>query len=243
MKSIIYVYLSALLLSGCSQKSTAEKSPSNTTTQSGTVTRTEAHAHGIGAHGGVVFELGKYHAEFTVDHAKKECRLFMLNADETNPQPIKVTANELLLTTKETKSKDGKLIAKMTIQLLPEKNDGRGTIFIGTDPGLGSEASLAGVVAGMIDGKPSQGEFKEGQVHGHLTGSTTQRESELFLKPGGIYTAADIEKNGRVLPSVKFVDMSWSHDDDLKTGDKICPVTFNKADAQCVWYDAPSLIH
>jgi hypothetical protein len=30
--------------------------------------------------------------------------------------------------------------------------------------------------------------------------------------------------------------MSWAHEDDLKAGDKVCPVTANKADPQCEWY-------
>lgn len=102
------------------------------------------------------------------------------------------------------------------------------------------------MVIGEIDGKPSQGEFKEElEGHGHTgsatassktAGKPTDRETALFLTPGGIYTVSDIEKNGRVVPSVKFQGISWSHDDDLKKGDKVCPVTDNKADAQCIWY-------
>lgn len=160
----------------------------------------------------------------------------MLSADETNPKPIIVAANELMLTIKETRTKDGKVIPRMTIQLLPSTEKSEGTIFVGSDPTLGTEASFSGMVAGMIDGKPSQGEFKEGDEHAHATPAGNVKEQDLFLKPGGLYTMADIEKNGKLVPSAKFKDMSWAHEDDLKPGDKICPVTYNKADAQCVWY-------
>ena len=30
----------------------------------------------------LVFDLGKYHAEFTVDHDKKECTVLVIGADE-----------------------------------------------------------------------------------------------------------------------------------------------------------------
>lgn len=234
--------LSAVLIAGCKQENAVSKPSVNKTPVT-----SEAHAHGIGPNGGIVFELGKYHAEFTVDHEKKECTVVVLSADEKNPQPVKVAAKELMVTTKETKTMDGKVIPRMTIKLLPkEAADSKGSIFVGSDAGLGQVANFAGMVIGEINGKPSQGEFREElEGHGHTdsamassntTGKPTDREIALFLTPGGIYTAADIEKNGRVVPSVKFQGASWSHDDDLKKGDKICPVTDNKADAQCVWY-------
>jgi hypothetical protein len=63
----------------------------------------------------------------------------------------------------------------------------------------------------------------------------TQFERELFLTPGGVYTKADIDANGNTIPSEKFTGIRWTHDDDLKTGDKLCPVTANKADQRCYW--------
>jgi hypothetical protein len=87
----------------------------------------------------------------------------------------------------------------------------------------------------VIDGKPYFGEFKE-KPHEKLPDiGGTPYERELHLTPGGIYTAADIKANGNTVPSVKYKDISWPHDDDLKPGDKVCPVTTNKADERCVW--------
>lgn len=239
----IALLFSSIIMSGCKQENAGTKTPASKAEAKNT--KTEAHAHGVGPNGGIVFELGKYHAEFTVNHDKKECTVVVLSADEKNPKPIKVAAKELMLTTKETKSSDGKLVPRMTIKLLPKDDAGsQGSIFVGADAGLGYVANFAGMVIGEIDGKPSQGEFKEeSEGHGH-TGTTTantsakptDRETAMFLTPGGIYTNADIEKNGRVVPSVKFHGISWAHDDELKKGDKVCPVTDNKADAQCVWY-------
>src|SRR4051812_6496861 len=118
------------------------------------------HAHGKGPNGGVVFDLGKYHAEFTVDHDKKECTVLVLGQDEKTPAPV--AAKELTVTTKPTKTKDGKVVPPMTIKVLPkDEKDGKATKFVGTDPGLGNVADFEGTVLAEIDGKPSQGEFKE----------------------------------------------------------------------------------
>jgi hypothetical protein len=118
------------------------------------------HAHGKGPNGGVVFDLGKYHAEFTVDHDKKECTVLVLGNDEKTPTPV--AAKELTVTTKETKTKDGKVVAPMTIKMVPkDEKDGKATKFVGTDPGLGNVADFEGTAIGEIGGKPAQGEFKE----------------------------------------------------------------------------------
>jgi hypothetical protein len=116
--------------------------------------------HGSGPNGGVVFDLGKYHAEFAVDHPKKECTILVLGDDEKTPTAV--AAKELTLTTKETKTEDGTVVAPMTIKMLPvDETDGKATKFVGSDPGIGNVADFEGTVLGEIDGKPSQGEFKE----------------------------------------------------------------------------------
>lgn len=120
------------------------------------------HAHGKGPNGGVVFDLGKYHAEFTVDHPKKECTVLFVTGDDKDAKPLPVAATEFTLTTKETKTKEGKVVPPMTVKLTPaDAKDGKATKFVGTDPGIGNVADFEGTVLGEIDGKPSKGEFKE----------------------------------------------------------------------------------
>lgn len=122
--------------------------------------RKDAHTHGKGPNSGVVFDLGKYHAEFTVDHDKKECTVFLLGNDEKTP--MAVVAKDLSLNTKETKTKGGKAVPPMTIKLLPKgESDGKASKFVGADPGLGNDANFEGTIFGEIEGKPSQGQFKE----------------------------------------------------------------------------------
>jgi hypothetical protein len=120
----------------------------------------EEHAHGKGPNEGVVFDLGKHHAEFTVDHKAKECTVLIVGDDEKTPLPVE--AKELTVTTKETKTKAGVVVAPMTIKLLPkDEKQGKASRFVGGDPGLGNVADFAGTVLGEINGRPSQGEFKE----------------------------------------------------------------------------------
>lgn len=120
------------------------------------------HSHGTGPNGGVVFDLGKYHAEFTVDHPKSECTVLIVTGDKTDAKPLPIAAKELTLTTKETKTADGKVVPPMTVKLLPvDEADGKAAKFVGTDPGISNVADFAGTVLGEVDGKPSQGDFEE----------------------------------------------------------------------------------
>lgn len=151
--------LAALTTLGCSDQTGTPPSAKDKGSAKD-VGKKDDHAHGQGPNGGVVFDLGKHHAEFTVDHDKKECMILVLGDDEKTP--TKVAAKELNLTTKETKTKDAKVVPPMTIKMLPkDEADGKASKFVGADPGLGSVADFEGTVLGEIDGKPSQGTFKE----------------------------------------------------------------------------------
>src|SRR5262245_1387833 len=151
--------VAALAGTGCSPQSGTPTGKDRGAAKGGG--KAEEHGpHGKGPNGGVVFDLGKYHAEFTVDHGKKECTIFILGDDEKTPTPA--AAKELTLNTKATKTEDGKPVPPMTIKLLPkDESGGKATKFVGTDPGLGHVADFSGTVLGEIDGKPSQGEFME----------------------------------------------------------------------------------
>jgi hypothetical protein len=148
--------LLAVLAASCMNKGTTAKE----VTKKETSAKEVEHVHGEGPNGGVVFDLGRYHAEFTVDHDKNECSIVILGSDEKTPVPV--AAKELTLTTKPTTAKDGKKLPAMTIKLLPkDESGGKAAKFVGTDPGLGHVAAFAGTVVGEINGKPSQGEFKQ----------------------------------------------------------------------------------
>ena len=154
--------VAVLATAGCSQQSGTAPTANDkaVTKDSG---KTSDHApHGAGPNGGVVFDLGKYHAEFTVDHPAKECTVLFVTGDGSDAKPLPVAAKEFTLTTKETKTAEGQTVAPMTIKMLPkDEQGGKASKFVGTDPGLGNVADFEGTVLGEIDGKPSQGTFTE----------------------------------------------------------------------------------
>src|SRR5438046_832608 len=102
----------ALVVVGCGQDG---GKPSDTKTDTaGKGGKETEHAHGKGPNGGVVFDLGKYHAEFTVDHDKKECKVLMLGMDEKTPKAV--ACKELTGNTKETKTKEGRGVEPISIK-------------------------------------------------------------------------------------------------------------------------------
>src|SRR5262245_1185402 len=120
----------------------------------------DVHSHGKGPNDGVVFDLGKYHGELTIDHKKKEVMVLVLGPDAKTPKAV--AAKDLTVTTKQAKTKKGEVVEPMTIKLEPrDARGGRASKYVGTDPGLGLEADHEGTVVGEIDGKPVEGKFKE----------------------------------------------------------------------------------
>ncbi len=152
--------VAALAVTGCSQPSGTTPTTKDKGVAKESGKKAEHAPHGKGPNGGVVFDLGKYHAEFTVDHDKKECTVLVLGSDEKTPTPV--AAKELTVATRQAKTREGKVVPPMTIRMLPrDEKDGKASRFVGTDPGLGNVADFEGTVLGEIGGKPSQGEFKE----------------------------------------------------------------------------------
>src|SRR5262249_53904920 len=77
-----YVLLVAVLAGGCGPQGGPTKSEGKKDGGAAKGGKEDDHGpHGKGPNGGVVFDLGKYHAEFTVDHDKKECTVLVLGQD------------------------------------------------------------------------------------------------------------------------------------------------------------------
>ena len=224
------------IFAGCRQETSSPTLEPNIAAKGGG--KEPEHSHGAGPHGGPLAEWGAeaYHAEFTVAHAKQEVTVFILGGDAKTLAPI--TADKILLTIKRPKF-------QVELSATPQDSDpkGKASRFVGKHANFGKEQPFAGTISGEVNGKPYAGDFKEaahehdkGQAKPQSRGDAESREAKVFLTPGGIYTQADIEKNGGVVPSVKFKDIYWSHDDNLMPGDRVCPVTDNKADPQCYWW-------
>jgi hypothetical protein len=86
--------------------------------------------------------------------------ILVLGDDEKTPSPV--SATELVLVTKESKTAEGTVVSPMTITMKPvDATDGKASKFVGSDPGIGNVADFAGTVTGEVNAKPAQGEFQE----------------------------------------------------------------------------------
>lgn len=149
---VLGLLLLALVVAGCSAAPSTDGKDKDKNKEN-------KHTHGKGPNGGVVFDFGKYHGEFTVDHDKKECTLYILGSDEKTP--VAIAGKDLTVHTEETKTTEGKVVPKLAIKLQPTPAGEKASKFVGTDPGLGNVAEFAGRVVGEIDGKGANGKFKE----------------------------------------------------------------------------------
>lgn len=251
----LFVFLSIsisclLLFAGCSPSAPdSVAAPSHSSTQptdsnqaSGAeATTDEEHGHKEGAHGGIIVSLGRdsYHVEAIVTSGG-ELRLYTLGNDET--RVIDIGAQKLSGFVQP--SEGGESVA---IEIAPQPQPGDGeskaSLFIAQLPeGLVGKTINVTVPSMTIEGERFRLGFttkkSESEGHGDVAmpeKATDDAERELYLTPGGIYTQADIEANGKVTASQKFATFKAAHDLKPKVGDKICPVTLTKANAQCSW--------
>ncbi len=123
--------------------------------------------HGAGKNGGVIFDLGTYHGELTVNHDTKKMNVYFYKEvkgkKEKDWPEEAVPFKELTVVTKESKTKDGKKVPPMTITLRPkDAKDGKAKEYEGEDAGLANVADYEGDIFGNIGEDRINGHFKEG---------------------------------------------------------------------------------
>ncbi|MBL8864968.1 MAG: hypothetical protein JNK93_05355 [Planctomycetia bacterium] len=199
----------------------------------------DVHGHKPGAHGGILVSLGRdsYHAE-AVFEKNGTVRLYMLGKDEARVQEVEGQELTAFLTPEGSTESD-----KMTFRPEPQPGDAQGmtSLFTATLP----KDLLGKKVQVTINNINIQGErfritfANEGKGSHADAEMPAKKESDeeqtLFLTPGGLYTAADIVANGNTVPTVKYKGIRASHDDNPKTGDKICPISKTKANPKFTW--------
>lgn len=124
------------------------------------------HAHpDEGPHEGCLIEWGgdSLHGEFTVDHAKKEAIVYILDDTATkagNVKPEEIT--DLVLVIKNA-------TPPATIQLKhdPMRSDAKGIAFAGTHESLAKEMEYKGELSGKVKGVPYSASFAEKAEHEH----------------------------------------------------------------------------
>jgi hypothetical protein len=193
-----------------------------------------AHAEGVKA-------LGDYHARILVDE-DAVLRLVILSGKDEN-KINRIDRQDVIAYVQVANQPHG--AKKLTLKPEPQPGDpeGKTSQFAAALPEEFRGRPLVVTLRLNIGGEVYSPEFSSvpgSGGHGGHGGMpkpvASDKERELFLTPGGIYTAADIKANGGLTPSQKFAHIDgWPHDDDLKPGDKVCPVTKNKADPRCDW--------
>ena len=240
---VLMAIAASLYLSGCAETPTAKTaSKTNAKEEHGhphnDPESSDEHTHAPGAHGGSIVEIGRdsYHCEPVLGAADGKLKIFMLQSDET--KILEVDQQTLTAFVKADGSTEQ---VEVSLAPAPSKDDtaGKTSIFEGTLP----ESVRSGVVSVTIQNIKIAGErFRfsfelgdNGGDHGMPSTVSTSEARELYLTPGGIYTQADIEANGKMTAAEKFRTFKAAHDMNPKSGDKICPVTATKANDKCTW--------
>jgi len=217
--------LSLLFLAGCNPTKVGGKD----TTAKDKDTGKKEHAHSdTGPHGGVIVEWDDtYHAELTLDHAASTATVYILDDQAkkaANIDVAKITKVKLSIT-------NVKPIVSIDLVHDAKKSGDSGIVFTGSHESFAKPAELRGTIDGTVDGKPYSGDFK----YKPADKSKSAKLKEMYLQPGDVYTLADVKANGTTAHAEKFKGKVWDHDDNVKIGDKLCPITANKADKECAW--------
>lgn len=197
------------------------------------------HGHVPGVHDGIMVSLGRdsYHVEAVVE-SEGVIRLYTLGQDETRVIDVEnQTMKGFVKAEGETDSK------AITFEPSPQEGDktGKTSLFVGQLPkelvGRKLEVTIPNI---RIDGERFRLGFQIVQ-EGHSVAAempdkvADDAERELYLTPGGRYTAADIIANGNMTVSQKFKKFKAAHDMNPKAGDRICPITETKSNPKCTW--------
>jgi len=240
IKAAVALVMIAMPL-GCSPQSMP---PPEKTSATGAVPQGEAHdekdhAHEPGAHGGIMVSLGRdsYHVEAVVDSAGF-LRLYTLGKDET--RVIDIPAKTLQGFVKADGAIDSQPIV-FEPEPQPGDAEGRTSSFVAKwDSDLQGKAVEVTIPNLAIDGERFRLAFSTAAAAHHSDSAMPakvddEEEDTLYLEPGGQYTAADIEANGKQTASQKFKGIASAHDMNPKEGDRICPITETKANPKFVW--------
>lgn len=197
------------------------------------------HGHVAGAHGGIMVSLGRdsYHVEAVIDSAGA-VRLYTLGKDES--RVIDVDTQTLTGFVKAEGDADSKSIS---FEASPQDGDspGKTSLFMGQLPqelvGRKLDVTIPNI---RIDGERFRLGFVSGQESHNESSNMPAKvgnvaEQELYLTPGGRYTADDIEANGNMTASQKFKGLKSEHNMKPSVGDKLCPISGTKANPKFTW--------
>lgn len=201
------------------------------------VTDTSEHGHKAGSHGGIMVSLGRdsYHAEAVFEKGGV-LRLYTLGNDESRVIDIEKQTLKAFV-----KAEGDSAAQPFSMEPEPQEGDaeGRTSQFTGQLPeGLDGKKLAVTIPNIVIAGERFRMGFEsvaEGHAEEMPDKVADEAERELYLSPGGLYTAADIQANGGTTASAKFQGMMSKHNNKPQTGDKICPISLTLANPQFTW--------
>ena len=234
-----------LLVAGCSeihtppprQAAAADKPDAPAKPQAAT-----EHGHKAGAHGGLIAEIGRdnYHAE-AIFAKEGIVKLFTLGKDESRVLHVETQTLEAYARV-EGDMED----VQVDFAPLRQKMDpaGQVALFRGKLPpemwGKAVTLTVPITINGeafrfRISSKPAETDAHSEESSPMPTKVSDAKEKELYLTPGGKYTADDIAANGNTTASQKFKGIRATHNSKPQVGDRICPISMTKANPKFTW--------
>lgn len=197
----------------------------------------EVHPHKPGSHGGIIIPIGSdsYHAEAVIETGG-DFRLMMLGKDESRIQEVDIQPVKAYV-----KAVGDPNATPIDMAAVPQDGDAADMTsqFVGQLP----EALRGRQLDVTIPNLRIAGErFRIGfttvtETHADEMPASLPADEEqtLYLTAGGKYTEADIKANGNMTASQKFKGVASSHNMFPKKGDRICPITMTRANANFTW--------
>jgi YHS domain-containing protein len=216
--------------------------PSSASSQQPTATNAGEHAHVPGAHGGTIIPIGSdsYHAEAVVE-SNGTFRLLMLGQDESRIQEVELQALKAYV-----KGDGDSESVAIDLNATPQEGDAEGKTsqFTAQLPDNYVGKSVEMTIPNLrINGERFRVGFSTAATAAHSPSehmpepmaTTGADDKDLYLTPGGKYTAKDIEANGSFTAAQKFKGIRSTHDMSPVAGDLICPITATKANPKFTW--------
>lgn len=200
------------------------------------------HPH-ASVHGGIVLPVGEGHVELVLE-PEGRLRLYMLGKDETELRTV--PAIELRGEAQRAGSLE---IAPLVLRPDdPAAEAGEASVFAGQLPWDVGDAPASLAVTVPVGQRRYRARFdlaarnEETHVENGSEpaaempiGAAEEEQKRLYLTPGGGYTAADIQANGRTTAAERYRGQVPRHDPKPKPGDRICPVTRTRANPRFTW--------
>jgi YHS domain-containing protein len=191
-----------------------------------------------------VQSAGDYHIEAQLSPSG-QLELYVYGQKERELHPISTMGLDLLLEAKAVLPGESSVDIPMQANPYSTDPDGMSSRFVGRFDRRPDQGEVGLTVAIPIAGKTYRVQWRPEYLRSGPfalaadppmpQAVSSQDADRLFLTPGGLYTAADIEANGRMTAQKKYGSQMSAHNAHPKTGDRLCPITDTLANPKFAW--------